>query len=931
MNDLYEYKDKLWEALMAWSSMESDYVDVDEILYYLPGVLLFCVAHTPTLAEKFERLSTLHLNRSWVDTESWYFTDFWEEIKAEPDCVWFVSLLEELRFGDLLSNPIRCEYAACITDHLKWYSATPDEVVGYFEAILSSLERPTHNVVPPLRRLYGLVDMRVTLLAPKAGEAIYDPQCGIGDLLFAARQAAKASGNGETLAIYGQTWEGWDNFNIGVAKEKVILNNIEHAYFTAGKASDPPKFCEGEQLLKFDGVITTFVSDREFLNGEIWTSAPCYENELMQVYTCLKDTGRAVILILEESLYGQDYEKVRTYFVENDAIETVITLPEHILKDEPALAILVLNKAKAAHAKERIRFIHAIETYEQDFLSRRGLSDEQRDHIVQAANTEDDINGFARWVDLAQVRQQNCILCPDKYITITGLNDFLGGLTAYRPLGEIVNLIRGNHYSKDKSILDGLPIITDSDLAKYKISVSNLFKTQDTEYPTVMDNDILISVTPENENIYLCDATLEGVAIEESLYILRLNREYQGLAAYLAEYLRSDTGARQLRMSKRRMSYDELLNIERETPSTLLNILVPIPEVRVSTVLNALRGVELRLGERIENIRQLRSRLFNVKDPGELDRELEALSVQAQVLDASLLQVEDLNFQLRNYFPFPVVYAYRLLDAIPENSARYREQMRVAENLLAFLAAMGLSLAKYLGLLENTTIEALKRESLEQAWQKGISPGDLQQQVYACARLMRDHSQWPAINSFAAVWFKGKKNAEFYTNTTTLVRLKNDYKHDRGPKTPEEYEEAIEQVHVLLRDCLSQLRFLTQYPLHLVENLDFDHWTSTYTVTTLAYVGDHPGMQQIITQGFARPLTKGWLYMALDRETWIPLHPLVSVQYCPHCKMRETYFVDLWDGPGKPAQLKSFERGHVHRDDKAAQQIGSDLERWLSS
>lgn len=71
--------------------------------------------------------------------------------------------------------------------------------------------------------------------------------------------------------------------------------------------------------------------------------------------------------------------------------------------------------------------------------------------------------------------------------------------------------------------------------------------------------------------------------------------------------------------------------------------------------------------------------------------------------------------------------------------------------------------------------------------------------------------------------------------------------------------------------------------------------------------------------------------MALDRETWIPLHPLVSVQYCPHCKMRETYFVDAWEGPGKPAQLKSFERGHTHRDDKAAQQIGSDLERWLSS
>ena len=108
MNDLYEYKDKLWEALMAWSSMESDYADADEILYYLPGVLLLYVAHTPTLAEKFERLSTLHLGRSWVDTGDWYITDFWEEIKAEPDCVWFADLLEE---GRIIFLRLRYDYA----------------------------------------------------------------------------------------------------------------------------------------------------------------------------------------------------------------------------------------------------------------------------------------------------------------------------------------------------------------------------------------------------------------------------------------------------------------------------------------------------------------------------------------------------------------------------------------------------------------------------------------------------------------------------------------------------------------------------------------------------------------------------------------------------------------------------------------------------
>ncbi len=39
--------------------------------------------------------------------------------------------------------------------------------------------------------------------------------------------------------------------------------------------------------------------------------------------------------------------------------------------------------------------------------------------------------------------------------------------------------------------------------------------------------------------------------------------------------------------------------------------------------------------------------------------------------------------------------------------------------------------------------------------------------------------------------------------------------------------------------------------------------------------------------------------------------------------------IDRWEGPSKPAVLKSFERGHSIRDDDAAKYVATDLEYWI--
>jgi hypothetical protein len=47
--------------------------------------------------------------------------------------------------------------------------------------------------------------------------------------------------------------------------------------------------------------------------------------------------------------------------------------------------------------------------------------------------------------------------------------------------------------------------------------------------------------------------------------------------------------------------------------------------------------------------------------------------------------------------------------------------------------------------------------------------------------------------------------------------------------------------------------------------------------------------------------------------------------------MRETYFVDRWDGGNNKAVLKSFERGHTHDSDADAKRVTANFERWIIS
>jgi hypothetical protein len=363
----------------------------------------------------------------------------------------------------------------------------------------------------------------------------------------------------------------------------------------------------------------------------------------------------------------------------------------------------------------------------------------------------------------------------------------------------------------------------------------------------------------------------------------------------------------------------------------LRKLSVPIPDKAVIELVKDLHEVERQLLARIAHARDLRRRLFSIKDPDQVRPQLRNLNTAAQVLAASLVQTSEFGFQVRNFYPFPLAYGYRTLSAIADPAELYREQLRLAENVLAFLGSVGLTLAAHTKSLSETDNTKLTDKVLARYWAGGISPGDWQAMGRHTGEIVRTNRELAAIGSFASLWFKGsgKRESEFARATKQLVDLKNDFKHDRGPKTRYEYEQAVGKMDATLCKCLEAISFFVQYPIRLVQHMDLDWRTGEARVDTLVYAGDHPGLRQERLK-LPQPVPEGKLYLELTDQVWASLYPLISVQHCPRCGARATFFIDRWDGVGQRVVLKSFERGHALENDDQANEVGSDLDHWFN-
>lgn len=129
-------------------------------------------------------------------------------------------------------------------------------------------------------------------------------------------------------------------------------------------------------------------------------------------------------------------------------------------------------------------------------------------------------------------------------------------------------------------------------------------------------------------------------------------------------------------------------------------------------------------------------------------------------------------------------------------------------------------------------------------------------------------------------------------------------------------------VQETLKRCMEALAFLTDYAIRQVEDVKVSPRGDEFLLKCLRYTGDHPSFPQEDVV-FHRGLTERDLYLDLGRQNWVPLYPFIATLNCSHCKVKETYFIDMWDQRRGTARMKSFERGHTRSDSQISDALAT--------
>jgi hypothetical protein len=217
---------------------------------------------------------------------------------------------------------------------------------------------------------------------------------------------------------------------------------------------------------------------------------------------------------------------------------------------------------------------------------------------------------------------------------------------------------------------------------------------------------------------------------------------------------------------------------------------------------------------------------------------------------------------VRDQYPLPLAYSWSLLASLWDPRDRFKEQLRHAENMVAFLGSVSLAL-----LDDQDYKEA--RIDIKAPLQRGISFGVWRSIAQKSAEVLqnKDHPLASAI-----CWLNiGSEVQGFGADVAALISARNDYHHNRGPQTIEELATASNEAQERLQRCMEALSFFTQYPIRLVQDFDFDRRSGEFLLGCLRLTGDGPGFPQERIR-FPRPLPRSDLVLDLGSQNWVSLY-----------------------------------------------------------
>ena len=252
---------------------------------------------------------------------------------------------------------------------------------------------------------------------------IYDPACGSGSLLLQAKKQFEEHKIED--GFFGQEI---NHTTYNLARMNMFLHNINYDKFNIklGDTLTNPHFKDDRP---FDAIVSnppysinwigsddpTLINDERFAPAGVL--APKSKADfafILHSLNYLSSKGRAAIVCFPGIFYrGGAEQKIRKYLVDNNYVETVISLaPNLFYGTSIAVNILVLSKHKE---DTKIQFIEAGELYQKE-TNNNILTDEHIEKIIEAFDSKNDVQYFAKSTELEEIAKNDYNLSVSSYV-----------------------------------------------------------------------------------------------------------------------------------------------------------------------------------------------------------------------------------------------------------------------------------------------------------------------------------------------------------------------------------------------------------------------------------------------------------------------------------------------------------------------------------
>ena len=292
----------------------------------------------------------------------------------------------------------------------------------------------------------SVVRMMVRLIKPSLAHDIYDPCCGSGGMLIAAKEYIDEHGeDGRKANLFGQEFNGtvWS-----IAKMNMLLHGISTADLQNEDTLAEPQHVEGGELMHFDRVLTNPPFSIHWGNTEknadgspAW--APKFPERfrfgqvplgakkadlmfLQHMLAVTRDGGMVATVMPHGVLFrGGEEKTIRAGIIDADLLEAVIGLAPNLFYGTGIPAcILVLRQqvqnganrvsGKPAERQGKVLFINA----DREFFEGRAQNHLLPEHIEKIVTTFDEfraIPGFSAIVDHATLKANDYNLNIRRY------------------------------------------------------------------------------------------------------------------------------------------------------------------------------------------------------------------------------------------------------------------------------------------------------------------------------------------------------------------------------------------------------------------------------------------------------------------------------------------------------------------------------------